>query len=224
MSNLNNITNKILSDAKQKSEEIIKESREEEEKIIEKMIQEARIIETEILERAKRESATKKERIISNSQLKVRNEKLEAKQKIIDKVFEKAVEELNNMSIEAFNDYLVERIKTMDISGDETLILSSSYLNSLSESKKKKSGSNFVEMVKEKLHLDELQPEIINRINSELTSIGKKGDIKLSPEGRDFKGGFVLEKNGVLINNTFEALVRSLRDELEYDIAKVLFE
>ena len=38
-----------------------------------------------------------------------------------------------------------------------------------------------------------------------------------------FKGGFILEKDGIEINNTFEALVSSLRDDLEFEVARVLF-
>lgn len=223
MSNLNNIINKILEDAKIKSEEIIKNAQEEEEKISHKKVQEAKVLEKEILDRALRESVTKKERIISNSQLKVRNEKLEAKQKVIDKVFNKAIEELSEMPMETFNKYLIEKISTMDIEGDETLILSNDYLRTMIDNKNKSSQGNFVEILKEKLKLEENQPKIVKDINAKLVVQGKKGNIKLSAAGRDFKGGFILEKNGVEINNTFEALVRSLRDELEYDIAKVLF-
>ena len=43
-----------------------------------------------MLEKTKIEASTVKQRIISNAQLTVRNEKLVAKQKMIDKVFEGA--------------------------------------------------------------------------------------------------------------------------------------
>ena len=36
-------------------------------------------------------------------------------------------------------------------------------------------------------------------------------------------GGFILEKDGIEINNTFEALVSSLKEELEFEVAKELF-
>ena len=51
----------------------------------------------------------------------------------------------------------------------------------------------------------------------------KKGELKLSNETRDIKGGFILEKNGIEVNNTFEALVNSLKEDLEYEVANVLF-
>ncbi|MCF0126958.1 MAG: glycogen/starch synthase, partial [Pseudobutyrivibrio sp.] len=50
-----------------------------------------------------------------------------------------------------------------------------------------------------------------------------KGELVLSKTIGDFKGGFVLESNGIEINNTYEALVSSLRDDLEFEVAKVLF-
>lgn len=36
-------------------------------------------------------------------------------------------------------------------------------------------------------------------------------------------GGFILEKNGIEINNTFEALVGSIKDDLSLEVAKMLF-
>ena len=57
-------------------------------------------------------------------------------------------------------------------------------------------------------------------INEELK---EKGNIKLSSEVKDFKGGFILERDGIQINYTFEALVNSLKDELEYEVANILF-
>ena len=55
-------------------------------------------------------------------------------------------------------------------------------------------------------------------------SLGDKGNIKLSSKVGSFKGGFILERNGIQINNTYEALVSSLKDELEFEVANVLFD
>ncbi len=63
----------------------------------------------------------------------------------------------------------------------------------------------------------------VNEINSELTQKGKLGKLSLSDEIRDFKAGFILEKNGIEINNSFEALISSMKDELEYEVARLLF-
>jgi V/A-type H+/Na+-transporting ATPase subunit E len=51
----------------------------------------------------------------------------------------------------------------------------------------------------------------------------KTSELKFSSDARDIKSGFIVLKNGIEINNTFESLVNSLRDELEPEIVNALF-
>ena len=62
------------------------------------------------------------------------------------------------------------------------------------------------------------QEEFIDKLNEKINA-----EITLSETAGNFKGGFILENNGIEINSTYEALVSSLRDELEFEVAKVLF-
>ncbi|NFR25467.1 V-type ATP synthase subunit E [Clostridium sporogenes] len=198
MSSINNLTGKILEEAKGKKEEFIKEAKEDGKKILDKKTAEAKIIEKNTIEKAKRESVIRRERILSNAELKVRNEKLQSKQKIIEKVLEKSLEKLSSLSKEEYLYYIKERILNLPIDGDEKIIIN----------------------LKDKLLITE---EFINEINSELVKRGKLGGLSLSDETRDFKAGFILEKNGIEINNSFQALISSMKDELEYEVARVLF-
>jgi Archaeal/vacuolar-type H+-ATPase subunit E len=198
MANIENLTGKILEEAREKEKEIIASANLESEKILSKKLQEAEEIKKEILDKAKEESKAKKERIISNALLKVRNEKLSVKQKVMDEVFERALEELCKMTPDAFKDYFRESILNLDITGDEVIILN--------EQTKK---------VIEKKFIDE--------VNSALKARGKKDGLTISSEAGKFKGGYILEKDGIEINNTFEALISSKKDELEYEVANLLF-
>lgn len=198
MSNVNNITSKILKDAEVRKESILKAAEEEKNKILSKKAASAKELEAEILAKAEVEAKAKKERILSGAKLKVRNDKLAAKQEVIDSVFKASIEKLNALGQKEFLDFLKSSICALDIEGDETLQLNAQ-------------GLGFID---DKFMLE---------INSSLKSKGLKGEIKLNQTAGDFSGGFILEKNGVEINNTFESLVESLRDELELDIAKVLF-
>ncbi|AVQ37263.1 V-type ATP synthase subunit E [Clostridium botulinum] len=198
MSSINNLTGKILEEAKVKKEEFIKEAKEDGKKILDEKTAEAKIIEKNAIEKAERESVIRRERILSNAELKVRNEKLQSKQKVIEKVLEKSLEKLSSLSKEEYLSYIKERILTLPIDGDEKIIIN----------------------LKDKLIITE---DFINKINSELVQKGKLGNLSLSDETRDFKAGFILEKNGIEINNSFEALISSMKDELEYEVARVLF-
>lgn len=198
MSNLENLTSKIIEDANKKAEEIINEAKKEEKKTIEEKVKKANILSEEIVEKAKREAETKAERIISNAHLQVRNSKLEAKQEIIDKVFYEAIEKLQNLSKDEYLGFVKNSILSLDIDGDEEVIIS--------DNDKDKIDNSFIET-----------------LNNELINKGKKGLLKLREEKRNTKGGFILYKNGIEINNSFEALVNSLRDELEQEIIDALF-
>lgn len=198
MSNINNLTSKILSDAEERKESILKEANEEKAKIVSKKEALAKSEEATMVEKAKTEAKTAKERIISGAELKSRNEKLTAKQAVIDKVFENSIEKLCKMSDEEIKEFIKNKIVNADIVGDEAIILN-------------EKGNKLVDV------------NLLKEINSELLAKGKKGELTINKEVRNFKGGFILEKDGIEINNTFEDLVNSERDDLEFEVAKVLF-
>ena len=91
---VNNITSKILRDAEGRKESILAAAEEEKNKILSKKVASAKELETEILEKAEIEAKSKRERVISGAKLKARNEKLAAKQEVIEEVFSKSVEKL----------------------------------------------------------------------------------------------------------------------------------
>ena len=193
MSNVKNITSKILKDAEAGKENILAAAEEEKNKILSKKASAANEIAQEILQKAEADAKSKKERVISSAKLKVRNNKLAAKQEIIDEVFEKTINKLTELSKEQFLNFVKNSILSMNLTGKQTLILN-------------ETGLKFVD------------DSFIDELNKEA-----KATIALSKTAGNFKGGFILENNGIEINSTYEALVSSLRDELEFEVAKVLF-
>lgn len=195
MADINNITSKILRDAEERKDAVLAEANEEKEKILSKKIAKAKELEKEIIKTAEAEAKRRKEKAISSATLKVRNDKLTAKQEVIKKVFEESVERLSSLRGDDFTRFIRNSILSLGQIGEQKLILN-------------KEG------------LDQIDLTFIYELNQ---ALGEKGNIKLSSEVGNFKGGFILESNGIEINNTYEALVNSLRDELEYEVAKVLF-
>ena len=198
MSNISNLTSKILKDAEVKRDNILAVAEEEKAKILNKKKDEAETLEATMLEKAKSEAQTRKERVISGAELKARNEKLQAKQTVIQQVFEKAVEELCKLGKEEYLAFIKNGVTTLAVTGDENIILNAE-------------GQKLVD------------DAFISEINNELSANGKVGNLKLSSTVGNFKGGFILEKNGIEINNTFEALVESMKEEMELEVAKALF-
>ena len=195
MSNINNLTSKIIEDAENKKEVILSELKKEKNKILSKKQEEATAAEKIIIEKAEREAVSRKERIISSAKLEARNEKLKAKQEIISEIFETSIEALCNISENDFKEFVRSSILNSDIYGEQKVILNDA-------------GKKII---------DEM---LLSEINKEL---GSKASVTLNEETRKFKGGFILEKNGIEINNTFEALVNSVKDDLSQDVVRVLF-
>ena len=198
MSNVSNLTSKIRKDAEENRDRIISEANEQKAKILEKRNNQAKALEEEMVQKAEAEAQTRKERVISGAELQARNEKLKAKQIIIKEIFESSVKALSDLDDDKYKAFIKDRILSLDIVGDEVLILNEKGLKIIDAS-------------------------VLSEINNELASKGKKGAITLSNERGSFQGGFILEKDGIQINNTFEALVNSLKEELELEVAKKLF-
>ncbi len=198
MSNLDNLTSKIIKDAEVKKTEILNEANTKADTIIKNKIEEAKIKASSILEKASIESKTIRNRIISKNDLEIRNKKLEAKQKVISSVFDIAKNNLENMNFEDFTKFFKSSIYNLDLNGDEEIILSDS-----DEAK--------------------LPKDILQEINSEFKTKNKLGNLTYSNKSNKVHGGFIISKNGIEINYSFEELVDSLKYELEFEIGKILF-
>ncbi|MGL5353000.1 MAG: V-type ATP synthase subunit E, partial [Clostridium sp.] len=123
MSNINNMTSKIINDAEEKSREILAFAEEEKKKILSKKINIANELKSEIEMKSKIEAKSKKERMISAATLKARNSKLEAKQNVIQGVFTDSVDRLNNLSKDEFLGFVKNAILSLGKVGDQNLIL-----------------------------------------------------------------------------------------------------
>ena len=198
MSNLDNLTSKIIKDAEVKKIEILNESTIKADEIIKKKTEEANKKASSILEKAEMESKTIKERIISKTDLEIRNKKLLAKQQIIEKVFETAKEKLKSMTSEEFTKFINNSIMALNIDGDEEIIINPK-------------------------DREKLPDKFLAELNKLLISNGKLGNLKFNVKTHEIDGGFILSKNGIEINNSFEELVNSLKYELEYEVGKILF-
>lgn len=197
MSNLDNLTSKIISDAENKAQCYLSEARGKELKIInDKKIKAERDAE-EILESAKNECISIVERALSKTELEMRNRKLSAKQQMIDKIFQLAEKRLNDMKLEDYREYVMKSILALDISGDEEIVISNTDRAKLSS-------------------------DFLQELNNKLGVMGKLSSMKYSEDECNYSG-FILRKNGIEINYSFNSLISTLRDELEYEVSKILF-
>ncbi|MGI5859896.1 MAG: V-type ATP synthase subunit E family protein, partial [Tepidanaerobacteraceae bacterium] len=66
--------------------------------------------------------------------------------------------------------------------------------------------------------------DFLAKVNKTLNDSGKQGNLKISKTPGRMIGGFILKSEDLEVNNTFDSLINMEREELETEIAKILFE
>lgn len=187
------ITSAIIDEAQAECEQILNAAETKNRGVIAQL--EKRIkIETDV---AVREAGEERERIISRrkSVADIDGKKivLAKKQQLIDGCFEDVVEHIVSMDEDQYVEFLAAAGKNTGFS-EGSLIFN--------EKEKTSIGRRVVEA------LNEAVPE---------------GDFHLAEETRKIKGGYMLQKGQVYINNSVEAMVEDRRRELTSDVAAILF-
>lgn len=183
MSNLDNLIQKIKLDAQSQAEEMQKEADKKKEEIVNGQVKLALEEKAKMIEKAEKEAEIVKSRILSNADLRVRDEMLKAKQEVIDKVFLLAKERLMNLDDKEYAEFVKNQISTLDLTGEESIIVPNNRKNLI-----KDLGLN----------------------------------LKVSEE-ETIDSGFTLINKKVRLNFSFETLIDFLREDLETEIAQVLF-
>lgn len=129
MSNLENLTQKILKDGKQGALIIEEESLNKNQEIINSKIQKANEKREEILGKVNKEAIMLKDRRISEAELSSRDEKLIAKRNVLDSVFTMAKENLKNIGEDDYVSFLKGQLSKMTLSGSEILVVPDKFKN-----------------------------------------------------------------------------------------------
>jgi len=195
---LEKIIERIEQDAKNQAEEIRKNALSASDKIIEEAKKRAEHVKMQALEEAKKQAVIHKQRLISTASLDLRKDILSEKQKAIDLAFQEAMNSLLKMRDDEYQKIIIKMILPNVLTGNEEIILS--------ERDKSRIGKGF-----------------LDRINNEVSKTGKKGRLTIAKDSYNIKGGFVLRRGNVELNNSFESLFNSIREDLESEVSKVLF-
>lgn len=199
MEGIAKIKERILEEAQEQKQKIIEDAKAQAQNIRKEYEQRAKKILDDILDKARNTAEEKKRRILSMAQLENRKALLQAKQEIIDEAFEKAKATLKNMPVEKYQNLIANMLINSAITGNEEVIIS--------EQDKSR-----------------ITPEFLQKVNSTLIGMGKQGNLRISETPGQMIGGFVLKSQDMEINSTFDSLINMEREELETEIAKILFE
>jgi len=150
----------------------------------------------DILAHAKKTGEEQKKRALAVYGLELRKDLLKAKRDALDTAYDKALEELLNLPKEQYLAHIKKLILTNISTGKETVLTSEN------------------EKYIDKAFLD--------GVNSALNGSGKAGMLSLAKTS-EVKSGFILQEGGLVVDCSFEMVVKALRETTETQAANILF-
>ena len=195
---IDNITAKILSESTENARIITDKAKEEAKAVVDKAKQEAQDMKEKMERQAKEDAAVLKNRKLSVADLEARKMRLAAKQAIIAKSFDQALEKLATMKKGEYVDFLVKKIK--EVSSEAS------------------AGGGVIVLTKK--DKDSIGKEIIEKVNAD----AKNGAVMtLGDDTISAAGGFVLKSGSVEINSTLETMVGAVREDATSEVVGALF-
>jgi vacuolar-type H+-ATPase subunit E/Vma4 len=187
------IKEKILRDAKDDAENILKEARESAAAIAQRSKKEVEDIKTETQTLAQETKQKEIDRRLSAARMKSRKDLLQEKRNIIDAVFDDVKKRLQELEKGAYIRFIAKLIKGEVSSGKPTLVLS--------EADFKKHGENVAKDI--------------------LKASGAKDMIPVE-KGR-FDGGCIIKHEDYEFNATLDTIISRIKEQKESALQKILF-
>lgn len=194
MNGIEKLTQQITADAQVEIDAILAQAREKADAVTADYAQRAEKAAAERQAKGAEAAAQREERLIAMADMERRKDLLAAKQDMVGKAFDKALDQLCSLSDEEYVAMLTKLAVAASNSGKEQLIFS--------QKDRTRVGKDVVIAANEAMN---------------------DGHLTLSEQTRPMRGGFILSDGAIEVNCTFETLVRLQRGEIAGEVANVLF-
>ena len=189
------VVEKILTDAGTEAEKIKSQAQEkeaaEQAKLDEQLSEYKK--QTDII--AQKAGEDKKAHLLAAARMDIAKQLLAEKRKILDEVFARVRQQLENLSDEQYRKLMTKLMLEAVETGDEEVII---------DNEEKRIDQKFIESINQQL------------------APGRKGNLKLSEDRANLGRGFILKRGKIKNNVSVEVLLAQARRELEIELAKGL--
>ena len=194
MKGIENITRRIDQDAQAEIDAVLDKARSDAAEVTARYQAQADAQRRELTAKNEKAAAEREERLISAARMEARKVALAARQEMVDKAYDLALEKLCAMPEKTYVETVAKLLAQAAPDGQGEVILNPQV-----------SGS--------------MGPAIVERANALIGG----GKLTLSKTMREIQGGFILKCGNVEVNGTFETLVRLQRTQNAGAVAKQLF-
>lgn len=194
---IQDIIKKLEEDTKKEIQKIEKETEVKLKEIEDdktKIIQKIKEIEED---KIKKEIDAEEKRILALASLKARNIILSAKQEIIGQVYKDLKEKIKSLPLKDYQEIISEKIKDCCVSGEEEILIAPQEKEKITQG-------------------------LIKQINEEFKKMAKKGNLEIKID-QNLVDGFIVRRGKIEIVNTWDNLIKFLKENTQTEVAKILF-
>lgn len=191
---VDDILKKIMSDAEMAAQEILADGKRDGEEILEKARADAAALKSRLKSKADQRADEERNRIVTLARLSARRDLLSEKQLLIGKVFEETRQRILAMGRDDYRRFIKHFLLDAIESGREEVVI----------------GERETRI--DQAFLDEVAAEA-----------GKGAGLRLSSKRGSMDGGFILREGRTATNCTLDTILRNARENLETDVATILF-
>lgn len=228
MDGIEKITAKIAADAQAEIDGLNARAQAEAKEIADAARAKADALTAELAEKGKQAAAEREQRMASVAQLDARNAGLAAKQKMLDKAFDRALEKLCTLEDEAYIELLANLLVKASSSGREQVVFNQKDRARVGKAAVGRANELLAKSVAPKLPDELAETKVgafVDRVVSGVSALAQgTAMLTMAEESRSIKGGFILIDGKVETNCAFETLVRLEKTNMAGEVAKLLFE
>ncbi len=190
---LEKIIERIDKEVENNSEHILDEARKKEKEILDLARREAEEKYKQRIKNGEGKAQAVKENILAQARLEQKKELLKTKQEQINKIYQKVFDDLLMSPTGIYQNFIKKMILEIMEQGKAELFISS-------RDEKR------------------ITPSFIEQVNKELKKRKQKGELELSSERVDIKGGFILRQGKIELDNSFDTWIKVIREETEEQV------
>ena len=180
---------------------------------------------TAILARGRRAAEERLERLKSAAQLERRKLELAAKQEMVERAYQRALEKLRSLPQEQYVELLAALLVRASSTGREEVVFSPEDREGAGKAAVARANELLAKEAAPELPLgDGVVANLLNKVAAGVSAFAQgTAMLAVSEETRDISGGFILKDGRIEVNCTFDALVRAEREQTAGEVAKLLF-
>ena len=223
MNGIDKITQRIGADTQAEIDRILADAAAQAEAAADKFRTQAEAEDRDLL--AKRAAAEREERLVSAAQMEARKTLLTAKQEMVERAYQRALEKLRSLPQEQYVELLAALLVRASSTGREEVVFSPEDREGAGKAAVARANELLAKEAAPELPLgDGVVANLLNKVAAGVSAFAQgTAMLAVSEETRDISGGFILKDGRIEVNCTFDALVRAEREQTAGEVAKLLF-